>query len=414
MKLLAGELIDFSGKAASVPMRATADEINEKYSRGDVRIVTEQARYPLSTIVTMLGSGDYNLNPEFQRRHRWNEYKQSRLIESFIMNVPIPPIFLYEVRYSQYEVMDGLQRLTAISDFYSDGFALEGLDQWPELNGLRYSQLPEQVRRGVDRRYLSSIILLQETAQTSSEAERLKQLVFERINSGGEKLEAQESRNALHNGPLNRLCIQLARTESFCRMWGIPTDASMLEGDSPQQVLDLELDEPEVEPATALLRNPLYQKMQDVELVLRFFAFRQYERIEQGRLRDFLDEYLRLGNSFPPEVLDDLGSLFVSTSDLVYEVLGEQAFCLVRPRRNAENGWNLFTRSTKFLYDPMMYVFSQHIDRAADLRLRAGDIRAQLEGFYKANPDAFRGRFNQEDISERNRLVDEFVLGFLD
>src|SRR6185369_14704328 len=108
---------------------------------------------------------------------------QSRLMESFIMNVPIPPIFLYEVAYSRYEVMDGLQRLTAINEFYSDKFALTGLDQWPELNGMSYSTLPEQVRRGIDRRYLSSIILLQETARDELEAIRLKQLVFERINS---------------------------------------------------------------------------------------------------------------------------------------------------------------------------------------------------------------------------------------
>ena len=79
------------------------------------------------------------------------------------MNVPIPPIFLYEDRYSHYEVMDGLQRLTAIFEFYTGCTCLEGLDQWPELNKRRYSQLPDQVRRGIDRRYLSSIILLQET-----------------------------------------------------------------------------------------------------------------------------------------------------------------------------------------------------------------------------------------------------------
>jgi len=415
MKLLNGEPLRFAGEGDDLcPVQANADEINEKYARGDVRIVTEQARYPLSTIVAMLDSGDYNLNPEFQRRHRWNRYKQSRLIESFIMNVPIPPIFLYEVQYSQYEVMDGLQRLTAISEFYRDEYSLEGLDQWAELNGMSYSRLPEQVRRGIDRRYLSSIILLQETAQSNTEADRLKQLVFERINSGGEKLEPQESRNALHNGPLNQLCIRLARTDSFCTMWGIPTDQSLLESENGQQTLDLDVDEPECVTQNRLLRNPLFQKMQDVELVLRFFAFRQYESVQQGRLRDFFDEYLRLGNAYSQEVLDELASMFKATSDLVYEVLGEQAFHLVRPRRNAETGWNLFGRPTKFLYDPIMYVFSQHLDRGPELQLCSDDIRAGLETLYKDNPQTFKGRFNQEDIAERNRLVDEFICGFLD
>ena len=159
----------------------------------------------------MLESDDYQLNPEFQRRHRWDDAKKSKLIESFIMNVPIPPIFLYEDRFSHYEVMDGLQRLTAIKTFYNDKFSLEGLEEWAELNGRKYSNLPDQVRRGIDRRYLSSIILLQETAKTPREAQRLKQLVFERINSGGVKLEPQEARNAIYNGPLNQLCIKLAR-----------------------------------------------------------------------------------------------------------------------------------------------------------------------------------------------------------
>ena len=145
----------------------TDEEINEKYLRGEVRIVTEQARYPLSTIKDMFNGKDYILTPDFQRRLRWDSVKQSKLIESFIINVPIPPIFLYEKEYSVYEVMDGLQRITAIKEFYEDKYALGGLEIWPELNGKKYSTLPEQVRKGIDRRYISSIILLS-VASTSS------------------------------------------------------------------------------------------------------------------------------------------------------------------------------------------------------------------------------------------------------
>lgn len=105
-------------------------------------------------------------------------------MESFIMNVPIPPIFLYENEFSHYEVMDGLQRLTAIYDYYNDSYKLEGLKLWGELNGRSYSELPEKVKRGIDRRYISSIILLQESAKSDEEAQKMKQLVFERINSG--------------------------------------------------------------------------------------------------------------------------------------------------------------------------------------------------------------------------------------
>jgi hypothetical protein len=161
--LFPGERLDLDPQVGHQP-DVSDHTINEKYVSGEVRIVTEQARYPLNTISGMVKSGAYDLNPEFQRRHRWSTDKQSRLIESFIMNVPVPPIFLYEDEYSHYEVMDGLQRLTAIASFYRDDLILSGLTEWSELDGRRYSDLPEQVRRGIDRRYLSSIILLRETA----------------------------------------------------------------------------------------------------------------------------------------------------------------------------------------------------------------------------------------------------------
>ncbi|MHC5739611.1 DUF262 domain-containing protein [Nostoc sp.] len=111
--LIPGETFVFPDKSDISQVSLSDDEINEKYNKGEIRIVTEQARYPLDSIEVMLDSKKYILNPEYQRRKRWDNARKSRLIESFIMNVPIPPIFLYEVDYSIYEVMDGLQRLTA-------------------------------------------------------------------------------------------------------------------------------------------------------------------------------------------------------------------------------------------------------------------------------------------------------------
>jgi Protein of unknown function DUF262 len=127
--LFEGEELNWDVDQAPDGATLTNAQIDNKYTAGEVRIVTEQARYPMGTIPQLTTSGQYNLNPEFQRRHRWSEEKQSRLIESFIMNVPVPPIFPYEDEYSHYEVMDGLQRLTAITEFYEDRFALTGLEE---------------------------------------------------------------------------------------------------------------------------------------------------------------------------------------------------------------------------------------------------------------------------------------------
>jgi hypothetical protein len=98
--LINGELIEDALAPSTIEVRRSNDEINAKYDRGEIRIVTEQARYPLGSIADLLASGDYKLDPDYQRRHRWSVQQRSRLIESFIMNVPVPPVFLYEWDYS--------------------------------------------------------------------------------------------------------------------------------------------------------------------------------------------------------------------------------------------------------------------------------------------------------------------------
>ena len=92
---LKGEVFDVAKVELKKDQPISDEKINEKYLKGEVRIITEQARYPLDTISTMISSGRYDLNPEYQRRKRWKIAQQSKLIESFIINVPIPPIFLY-------------------------------------------------------------------------------------------------------------------------------------------------------------------------------------------------------------------------------------------------------------------------------------------------------------------------------
>ena len=156
---------------------SNATLINEKYMKGETRLVTEQARYPLPTLKELFSKeSTYELQPDFQRRKgRWSIEKKSKLIESFIINVPVPPVFLYEVSFANYEVMDGLQRISTIIDYYNDEFELTGLDQWAELNGMKYSELPEKIKEGIDRRYLSSIILLNESASNPQKAMRFGQ-----------------------------------------------------------------------------------------------------------------------------------------------------------------------------------------------------------------------------------------------
>lgn len=401
--LMQGEQLAFDLPKPESGATAPDAAINEKYVRGEVRIVTEQARYPLSTISSMVESPSYTLSPEYQRRRRWSVGRQSRLIESLIMNVPIPPIFLYEYEFSKYEVMDGQQRLTAIHDFYTNKFALADLTQWPELVGRTYRSLPDKIREGIDRRYLSSVILLKETARTPEEAQRLKQLVFERLNSGGAQLEPQEMRNAIYDGPLNRLCIRLSKTPALCRLWDIPEP-------EPEELAD--------GPASdARVQHEAFRKMEDVELVLRFFAYRQKHKLHRSGvpLSRYLDEFLRYGNGFSPAILDELDQLFTSTIDLAEAVFGEKAFWLYRKRgRGQKEFWNWLARPTTAVYDPLMLILSQNVDKAEALRNCADSLQAQIEPFYQENYDTFGGRdVNPNTLRDREAKFDAFIRGVL-
>lgn len=338
MNKIDGEIFNLD-KIKVKTAKKTNEEINARYKKGEIRIVTEQARYPIKNIKGMLESGDYKRNPEYQRRKRWDNGKKSRLMESFIINVPLPPIFLYEHEYSKYEVMDGLQRLTAIDDFYNDRFALEGLEYWSELDGKKYSDLPSEIKSGIDRRYLSSIILLKETAKSEAEAEELKQIVFERLNSGGEDLKAQETRNALNNGIFNQLCIELSKNSLFKKMWRIPTDEEMQ--DEKKLIDEKQYTQTEIN---------RYKEMEDVELVLRFFAYRFLD-LYTSNMKDFLDHYLKQANQWDNDILGELKKLFIETIEFVYEIFGENAFTL--PSKS--------NKATKTIYEPLMQSISKFL-----------------------------------------------------
>ncbi|MGL6342326.1 MAG: DUF262 domain-containing protein, partial [Waterburya sp.] len=134
----------------------TDEQINDKYEQGQQRILTEINREKLPSFADSLKKNNYmDVSPFYQRRLRWDKKKQSQLIESFLINIPVPPIILYEKEYNSYEVMDGQQRITAIKDFYNNDLELTGLKLWSELNGRKYQQLPDKIKAGIDRRAIS-------------------------------------------------------------------------------------------------------------------------------------------------------------------------------------------------------------------------------------------------------------------
>jgi Protein of unknown function DUF262 len=402
--LLPGEEVDF--KEDEEDRTATDEELNRRYVTGEVRIVTESARYSLAQILAMLeervGAGAekrlrYDLDPEYQRRHRWSEERKSRLIESFLMNIPVPPIFLYERDYAQFEVMDGRQRLTALAEFYRNDFPLEGLEHWKELNGRTYDKLPTRVRDGIDRRYISSIILLKETARDEEQAAQLKKLVFQRLNTGGVELSHQEARNAVYQGKLNRLCLDLSKNKDFRRMWQIPDEPEPQIEETDDNLLPSE----KISPG-----EKMFQRMDDVELVLRFFAYRllsQHSNMGLNKVSMFLDRFLAQGNHFPESVLAEYRKIFEATTSLLWETLGESAFCPRLGRRRLQE------RPTKIVYDPLMWVASRYaVGDKREALLRNPEILLEgLGAMYENHGDSFAGRrTNANHVRERNHLME--------
>lgn len=410
VSLLPGETIDELRPKESPQL--TDAELNKRYVKEGVRIVVEQARYPLNQILGMFTdtfvseSGKtearYKRDPEYQRRHRWDDGRRSRLIESFLMNVPVPPIFLYEYELARFEVMDGRQRLTALMDFYDDTLELKELQYWPELNGRTYSTLPSSIRDGIDRRYLSSIILLNETAATEDQAANLKKLVFERLNSGGVRLTGQETRNAVYNGPLNDLCLELSRTTELRAMLGTPLGVGSAVSPDDTEESDEVVAAPERDSEgvdVTKMGRKMFESMEDVEIVLRFYAYRHLAKFPQGlnRISDFLDEFLMRGNRFDPATLDDYRQLFLDNIKFWYTIGGATAFQVKGSNRHF----------SKIAYDALMYASSAlNQEERALLASNREVLRSAIETMYDNHATVFGGRrTNTTDANRRNEYA---------
>ena len=314
-------------------LRATVKELETKFEETAFQVSQERSDFLLPQVVDFVRKERWiNLRPEYQRRSVWDAPKRSLFIESLLLNIPIPPVFLFEHALSRYEVMDGQQRLNAITDFYENGFALKGLERWSELNGARYRDLPETLQRGLDRRRISATVLLAEGIKKKEFTRSdIRRLVFERLNTGGQTLNPQELRNCLFAGHFNDLLIKLAADEIFTEIWEIPSYA---ENTGAHGFVSAELRE-----------NNLYKRMLDCQIVLRFFALRHTTSIK-GSIRSMLDNCMEENQNISEQEADELGRAFLENLFLAREIFGKRTFRL----RGTKGKWELSIP----LYDGVM------------------------------------------------------------
>lgn len=262
----------------------SAPDVNEQdpdefFSKNAFRIVYQTNNFFLPQIKDLIEKGEVlNLRPEYQRRLRWTNSQKSKLIESLLLNIPVPPVFLYESDAARYEVMDGQQRLNAVLEFLAGDFSLTALPVLKPLNGLRYSRCPPRIKRALDRASISAIVLLLESETEKTQGRLtltdIRRFIFDRLNTGGTKLNPQEIRNALNTGHFNRVIIDLTRFELFTEVFDIPPY--------------IETDPSEYYENPKRQKNILYSTMGDCQLVLRYFALRDDGNI-RGSMKSMLD-----------------------------------------------------------------------------------------------------------------------------
>lgn len=284
VEILMGEPED-GGEPADVEQQQ--QDPDEYFAKNAFRIVYQTNNFFLPQLRDLIDKGEVlNLRPEYQRRLRWSVAQKSRLIESLLLNIPVPPIFLYESDAARYEVMDGQQRLNAVREFIAGDFALSSLEVLAPLNGIRYSRCPPRIKRALDRASLSAIVLLLESEKEKSPSglslTDIRRFIFDRLNTGGTKLNPQEIRNALNSGEFNKVVVELTRFDLFTKVFDIPPYTET----DPNSYYENPLRQ----------KNALYATMGDCQLVLRYFALKDDANI-RGSMKSMLDRAMRVSIS---------------------------------------------------------------------------------------------------------------------
>lgn len=281
----------------------------------DRKLFVHPYDYSIRSLKEQVEDGTLVLADDFQRRRVWDDTKASRLIESLLINVPIPVCYFAELEDSSCSVIDGQQRLTAIYRYLNDDFKLKSLKIRDDLNKLKFSQLGVVDQRSIKLRIIRCVVILKDSDP------EIRFDVFDRLNSNSVKLNRQELRNSLYKGSLNNLVKDLSKNEIFKKL---------------RRAKDVE------------------KRMNDCEMILRFFAFYFNGDKYQGKLPKFLDDYLQSGMKFNSQTLERHREVFLKTIDVIYIVFGENSFRRYDP---IDRTWK--SAINRAVFDVMMLCFSR-------------------------------------------------------
>jgi hypothetical protein len=308
----------------SVEQPASDRDVAQKASANQLRIVRSSMDLTLHSLRRSMRESSYiDMHPGYQRRHRWDTKKRSRLIESLLLNIPIPPIFLFESDLNRYEVMDGSQRLEAITGYLDNGYKLSGLEFLTELNGNSFEEITPTMQRSLLRRTINAIVLLAETTRPEELDIDVRMVIFNRLNTGGVRLNPQELRNALYPSEFNSMLTRVSEWDVFRDTWRIPRYTAEEKEAVPKNVKS----------------NALYKTMADCELVLRFFAIKEtVANGRQGSLRRIMDATMSAHKGDPKGTVLQLEQEYRRVLNSLFDLFDGEPFVLpqtMRPSRPA-------------------------------------------------------------------------------
>jgi len=331
-------------------MSANVGSIVKAFEAAQDNLVLQSADFSLKTIADMVVAGSIDASPTYQRRERWSQEAESRLIESFLLNVPVPPVYLAEDDFGTYSVIDGKQRITAISRFITDSLILKHMEAFPDLEGCRFGDLPKQLKNALSiRPYIRVVTLLKQSD------ENLKYEVFTRLNSGGEPLLPQEIRNALFRGPMNDAIQNMSRHPFLRQQLKIRTE-----------------------------KETAYTTMQDLELVLRFLTLHDSWQTFAGDMRRSMDFFMMGNQDGPTHKISGYSDVFVRSLERCEQLWGGDAF----KRPGAPGVSAVRDQFLSGLYDAQMIAVSE-VDDAdfADILQRAANIKLATTGRFAQDPN---------------------------
>jgi hypothetical protein len=310
-------------------LKTNAGQILTAVQRQIKQVQTASLDLSFNELMDMYTSPDKELtiDPDYQRTFRWSAAKESRFIESLILGMPIPPIFVIELADSKYELIDGLQRLSSYFHFRGrlrledpdrpirdgDALTLSDCDIVEELNGMRHDDLPPAIQIRLKRHFIRVEVIRKDSDQ------RLRYHMFKRLNTGGENLSEQEIRNCT-----------LRMLEAGAQLMKFLIELSLL---------------PDFKLCTESLSDDAKQKRFDQELVLRFFALKNNRQDFTHDVTDFLTDYAEtIAEPAKGRVFDYEAErrVFLKTFSLLAKSLEEKAFGWVNNRGRIVKGFSVY------------------------------------------------------------------------